>query len=86
MQVDILGYYELLGLESRAGGKGVGTDDIKAAFRKAAQSMHPDKVLVMFLRLGFPYWPLWTYPPLRSLCLACLCLYHELISIMETNK
>lgn len=40
---DLLGYYSILGLEVRRAASYT-TDDIKAAYRKAAMEMHPDKV------------------------------------------
>ncbi|GFH33101.1 J domain-containing protein [Haematococcus lacustris] len=42
IQSDAHGYYALLGLDGRRT-QSVGTDDIKTAFRKAAQNLHPDK-------------------------------------------
>ncbi|KAL6753486.1 hypothetical protein V8C86DRAFT_2725943 [Haematococcus lacustris] len=42
IQSDAHGYYALLGLDGRRT-QFVGTDDIKTAFRKAAQNLHPDK-------------------------------------------
>lgn len=41
-QVDVLGYYAALGLDGRRA-RQVSADDIKSAFRRAAQTMHPDK-------------------------------------------
>lgn len=41
-EVDAFGYYEALGLDPRRRST-VSAEDVKAAFRKAARSMHPDK-------------------------------------------
>lgn len=41
-QVDMFGYYAALGLDASRR-RAVSADDIKSAFRKAAQTMHPDK-------------------------------------------
>jgi DnaJ-class molecular chaperone len=42
---DFLGYYKMLGIESAddGGPEAVGTDDVKAAYKRTAMALHPDR-------------------------------------------